>query len=76
MENKLGNTGHLRILNDENEVSFYFSADGKEWSRVKRTIDATGYNHNVFAEFLSLRAGVYVFGEGEARFDNFKYIRL
>ncbi len=76
MKNNLGNTGKLRILNDENEVSFYFSADGKEWTRVERTIDATGYNHNVFAEFLSLRAGVYVFGEGEARFDNFKYIKL
>jgi len=76
VKNEIGNTGFLRILNDENEVSFYFSANGNEWTRVERTIDATGYNHNVFAEFLSLRAGVYVFGEGVARFDNFSYNKL
>ncbi|MDA3879042.1 MAG: family 43 glycosylhydrolase [Prolixibacteraceae bacterium] len=68
-----GNKGHLRILNDLNEVSFYFSKDGKNWEKVERSLDATGYNHNVFAEFLSLRAGVFAFGKGQATFDNFKY---
>ncbi len=76
VRNMIGNTGYLRILNDENEVSFYFSTDKKKWTRVERTIDATGYNHNVFAGFLSLRAGVYVFGEGIARFDDFIYSKL
>jgi xylan 1,4-beta-xylosidase len=74
--NLLGKKGFLRIVNDENEVSFYYSSDNQEWIRVERTIDVTGYNHNVFAEFLSLRAGIYVFGEGEARFDNFRYNKL
>ena len=72
-ENTIGNHGYLRILNDENEVSFYFSADGEKWSRVERSIDATGYNHNVFAEFLSLRIGLYAFGNGKVVFDNFIY---
>jgi beta-xylosidase len=75
-KNLLGNKGFLRILNEDNEVSFYFSADGKEWTRVERSLDATGYNHNVFAEFLSLRAGFYAFGEGKAIFDNFVYRKL
>lgn len=74
--NLLGNHGFLRILNEDNEVSFYFSPDGKEWTRVERSLDATGYNHNVFAEFLSLRAGFYAFGEGQAIFDNFIYRKL
>jgi len=74
--NKLGNHGYLRILNDLNEVSFYFSSDGKEWTRVERSLDATGYNHNVFGEFLSLRAGLYAFGNGTVTFDNFKYTRI
>ncbi|MFO7609859.1 MAG: xylan 1,4-beta-xylosidase, partial [Candidatus Krumholzibacteriia bacterium] len=61
-------------LNDHNEVSFYFSGDGGQtWDKVKRSLDATGYNHNVFHQFLSLRAGLYVFGEGRVRFDNFVY---
>jgi xylan 1,4-beta-xylosidase len=72
--NSLGNSGSLRILNDHNEVSFYFSGDGGQtWDKVERSLDATGYNHNVFHQFLSLRAGLYVFGEGRVRFDNFVY---
>jgi len=75
-QNNLGNHGYLRIMNDCNEVSFYFSADGKEWTRVERSLDATGYNHNVFGEFLSLRAGIFAFGNGKAAFDNFTYTKL
>ncbi|MDR1673727.1 MAG: family 43 glycosylhydrolase [Bacteroidales bacterium] len=74
--NRLGNHGFLRIVNDNNEVSFYYSADGKEWIRLERSLELTGFNHNVFGGFLSLRAGVYAFGEGEAVFDNFIYRNL
>ncbi|MCW0481881.1 family 43 glycosylhydrolase [Gaoshiqia sediminis] len=73
VKNELGSHGFLRILDDENEISFYYSANGTDWNRVERSIDATGFNHNVFGEFLSLRAGVYAFGEGKATFDNFIY---
>lgn len=74
--NTLGNHGFLRILNDENEVSFYFSEDGNDWIRVERSIEASGFNHNVFGEFLSLRAGLFAFGEGNVQFDNFIYKKL
>ena len=74
--NLVGKHGFLRILNDENEISFYFSGDGKMWSRLERTIDATGFNHNVFGGFMSLRAGLFAFGEGKVVFDNFVYRRL
>tara|TARA_R110002050_G_scaffold273113_1_gene417068 strand:- start:65173 stop:66714 length:1542 start_codon:yes stop_codon:yes gene_type:complete len=71
--NTFGDHGFLRILNEENEVSFYYSANGKDWKRLERTIEASGFNHNVFGEFLSLRAGLFVFGEGDVVFDNFVY---
>ncbi|WNH11215.1 family 43 glycosylhydrolase [Thalassobellus suaedae] len=74
--NTFGNHGFLRILNDENEVSFYYSADGENWSRLERSIEASGFNHNVFGEFLSLRAGIFAFGEGSVQFDNFIYKTL
>ena len=76
MKNDLGNHGYLRILNDENEVGFYYSSDGKNWTRVERTIDATGFNHNIFGGFMSLRAGIFAFGEGKVAFDNFVYRKL
>ena len=75
-KNLMGSHGYLRILNDCNEVSFYFSTDAKKWTRLERSLDATGYNHNVFGEFLSLRAGLFVFGNGKAIFDNFIYRKL
>ncbi len=75
-QNLIGNHGYLRILNDLNEISFYFSSGGKEWTRLERSLDATGYNHNVFGEFLSLRAGIFAFGTGNAIFDNFTYTKL
>ena len=74
--NTLGKHGFLRILNDENEVSFYYSTDGNDWIRVERSIEASGFNHNVFGEFLSLRAGLFAFGEGKVHFDNFIYKTL
>ncbi len=72
-KNLLGNHGYLRILNDNNEVSFYFSQNGKDWNRVERSLDITGYNHNVFGQFLSLRAGLFAFGKGKVKFENFIY---
>ena len=75
-KNQLGNHGFLRILDDENEISFYFSSDGKEWKRVERSIDATGFNHNVFGGFMSLRAGLFAFGKGKVKFGNFVYKKL
>ena len=74
--NNFGSHGFLRILNDDNEVSLYYSADGKEWIRMDRAIDVSGYNHNVFFKFMSLRVGLYAFGEGNVVFDNFVYRKL
>jgi beta-xylosidase len=76
MKNVIGNDGYLRILNDENEISFYYSKNGKDWTRVERTIDATGFNHNIFGGFMSLRAGLFAFGDGKVMFDDFIYRRL
>jgi beta-xylosidase len=76
VKNQIGNHGYLRILNDENEVSFYYSTNGKDWVGVERTLYVAGFNHNVFGGFMSLRAGIYAFGKGKALFDNFKYTKL
>lgn len=73
VKNTVGKHGYLKIINDENEVGFYYSADAKNWNRVERSIDVTGFNHNVFGGFMSLRAGLFAFGEGNVEFENFVY---
>jgi xylan 1,4-beta-xylosidase len=75
-KNNIGKHGFLKIVNNENEVSFYFSKDGKTWNRADRSIEVSGYHHNVFGEFLSLKAGVFAFGKGEVVFDNFIYRKI
>ncbi|MEJ6979647.1 family 43 glycosylhydrolase [Pedobacter sp. P351] len=74
--NAAGNHGYLKIINDENEISFYFSNDAKVWNRVERSIDATGFNHNIFGGFMSLRVGLFAFGDGKVVYDNFIYRKL
>ncbi|MBN1414420.1 MAG: family 43 glycosylhydrolase [Bacteroidales bacterium] len=75
-KNIFGDHGFLRIINHANEVSFYYSADGETWVKLERSIETSGFNHNVFGEFLSLRVGIYAFGNGKVKYDNFIYKKL
>ena len=72
----LGRRVFIRLVNDRNLVSLYYSADGKEWKRFDPRMDVSGYHHNTAVDFLSLRPALYVTGRGEARFRGFKYRAL
>jgi xylan 1,4-beta-xylosidase len=62
----------LRLVNDENVVTFFYSTDGKSWKK-ERSFEVAGYNHNVADGFLSLRPGVFAAGSGRAVFRNLSY---
>jgi len=66
---------HLRLINRENVVSFYHSADGQRWTK-ERSFEVAGYNHNVADGFLSLRPGFYAAGAGQAVFRSLVYRAL
>ena len=66
---------HLRLVNQENVVSFYYSADGQSWTK-ERSFEVSGYNHNVADGFLSLRPGFYAAGAGPAVFRSLVYRAL
>ena len=66
---------HLRLVNDENVVTFYYSADGRKWTK-ERSLEVAGYNHNVADGFLSLRPGIYAAGTGRAIFRALEYRAL
>ncbi|WP_374293333.1 family 43 glycosylhydrolase [Sphingomonas sp.] len=63
---------HLKLVNDENVVTFFHSRDGRQWTK-ERSFEVAGYNHNVADGFLSLRPGIYAAGSGSARFANLTY---
>lgn len=66
----------LRLRNDNHVVTGSYSFDGKDWKRDDWGMEVSGYNHNTLYGFQSLLPGLFVCGEGKARFMNFKYTIL
>jgi xylan 1,4-beta-xylosidase len=46
------------------------------WKKLAASFDVSGFNHNVFGGFLSLRIGLYAAGPGTAQFREFRYRAL
>jgi len=63
----------LRVTNHANIVTFYYSRDGAAWVKHPWQMEVSGYHHNVFGGFLSLKFGVYCIGKGEVRLRDFVY---
>jgi len=71
-----GKQFHLRIANDRHIVTMHYSLDGQAWTRHPWRFEVSGYHHNVFGDFLSLRPALFAAGEGQVRFSAFRYRAL
>jgi beta-xylosidase len=63
----------LRIVNDDQEVDFYFRLPGQSWQKTRESAEVSGMHHNVLGGFLDLRPAVFAAGSGNASFRNFRY---
>ncbi len=63
----------LRIVNDRQEVDFYYRLPGQEWKRTRESAEVAGLNHNVLGGFLDLRPAIYACGSGSATFRSFRH---
>lgn len=72
-KNAIKNHVFLKIKSINNVVNMYFSVDGKNWERAETSLEVSGFHHNAFSEFMSLRIGLCAIGEGEVKFKNFLY---
>jgi beta-xylosidase len=63
----------LRVVNDRQEVDFYFRLPDKAWQRAVESAEISGMDHNVLGGFLDVRPAVYACGSGKATFRNFRY---
>jgi xylan 1,4-beta-xylosidase len=63
----------LRVVNDRQEVDFYFRRPGKGWQRAAESAEISGMQHNVLGGFLDVRPAVYACGAGRATFRSFRY---
>ncbi|MDF8334638.1 family 43 glycosylhydrolase [Novosphingobium cyanobacteriorum] len=66
----------MRIENRDQIVTFYYSLDGKAWTRHGVRSEVSGYNANTVDNLLSLRPALFASGEGQVRFRNFVYRAL
>lgn len=69
-------TMHLRIVNDRNIVTFFYSLDGKTWTRHAVRNEVSGYNANTMDDLASLRPALFAAGSGTATFRDFRYRAL
>ena len=67
---------HLRIANNHQIVTFYYSVDGKTWTRHGVRSEVSGYNANTIDDLLSLRPALFAASEGTVRFRSFSYRAL
>lgn len=63
----------LKLRNEDNVVTAYYSYDGKNWTKEMLGMEISGYNHNTLDDFQSVLPGLFVYGKGEARFTDFQY---
>lgn len=63
----------LKVINRANVVTFLYAADDGPWVQHPWQMEVSGYHHNVFGGFLSLRLALYAAGQGEVRLRNFQY---
>lgn len=66
---------YLRLTNRKNMVTFSYSLDNINFSKIYPVRNVSGFNHNTFAKFLSLKAGIYSCGNENSSviFKDFKY---
>lgn len=63
----------LRVVNDHQEVDFYYRLPGEPWRKTEESAEIAGMDHNVLGGFLDVRPAVFAAGEGQATFRNFRY---
>ena len=63
----------LRLINDDQEVDFFYRTPGGDWVQVASGQEVSGWHHTSFGGFVALRAGLFSAGAGTATFRNFTY---
>jgi xylan 1,4-beta-xylosidase len=66
----------LKIRNNRQDASFYYATQDGTWIKLVGSEDVSGFQHNVYGSFSSIRPGFFVTGRGKARFEYFRYQTL
>ena len=69
-------TLHLRIVNERQIVTFFYSLDGASWTCHGVRSEVSGYNANTMDDLASLRPALFASGKGLGVFRDFRYRAL
>ena len=64
----------FRIVNDRQEIDFYYRLPGNPWRRTEESAEISGMDHNVLGGFLDVRPALCAYGGGQATFRSFRYL--
>ena len=67
---------HLRVVNDHHIVTYFWSLDGKAWTRHAIRAEASGCHANAMQDLSSLRPALYAAGKGHARFRDYRFTAM
>jgi len=63
----------VRIVNDRQEIDFYFRLLDQPWQRTQESAEISGMHHNILGGFLDVRPALSAWGTGDATFRNFRF---
>jgi xylan 1,4-beta-xylosidase len=63
----------LRIVNDRQEVDFYYQVPGQPWQKTEASVEISAMQHNLLGGYLGVRPALYSCGSGKATVRNFRY---
>jgi xylan 1,4-beta-xylosidase len=74
MRQKVSNSKvRVKFRNEENVVTFHYAVDDGAWIQHPWQMEVSGFHHNVFGGFLSLKPAIFCTGTGEVELRDFVY---
>jgi len=67
---------HIKVTNRSSVATFHYSQDGTTWTQHPWQMEVSGFHHNVFGGFTSLKVALYCAGDGQITAKNFNYHAL
>lgn len=65
---------HLAIENNHHILTYYWSLDGKAWTRHGIRAETSGAHANTMNDLSSLRPALFAAGKGAVRYSNFRFV--
>jgi len=64
---------YLKIKLISNDLTIYYSNDGKNWNMYPEAYEVSGYYHHILGDWRSVKVGLFCMGNGKMIVDDFVY---